>query len=66
MSECDYCKEGLPFDAEGWHIRVDPDDWEPTQRIPCAKKMPRGQATYVDPAVGGNPYPPSASGKDKS
>lgn len=34
---CDYCDEGLPFDAEGWHLRVDPDDWEPTQRIPCAR-----------------------------
>jgi len=34
---CDYCDEGLPKDADGWHLRVDPDDYEPTQRIPCAK-----------------------------
>jgi hypothetical protein len=36
--KCDYCDEGLPLDSEGWHLRVDPDDYEPTQRIPCNRK----------------------------
>ena len=43
MSGCDYCDEGLPKEDPapsreppgGWHLRVDPDDYEPTQRIPC-------------------------------
>lgn len=32
---CDYCAEGLPKDAEGWHLRVDPEGIEGTARIPC-------------------------------
>ena len=42
MSGCDYCDEGLPLDGEGWHLRVDPDDFEPTQRIPCEKTVAPG------------------------
>ncbi len=36
---CDYCDEGLPLDSDGWHLRVDPDGYEPTQRIPCQKRQ---------------------------
>lgn len=37
LAPCDYCLEGLPLDATGWHIREPgTDDLEGIQRIPCA------------------------------
>ena len=38
-TRCDFCLEGLPLDATGWHIREPgPDDLEGIQRIPCARQ----------------------------
>ena len=52
MSGCDYCDEGLPRDAEGWHLRVDPEGVEGTQRIPCQGRDEQEAWTMVSKIAG--------------
>lgn len=59
MVSCDYCDEGLPKDNEGWHLRVDPDGYEPTQRIPCQSGV-QALAATVRKAIEAAYYPREA------
>ena len=52
MSGCDYCDEGLPKDSVGWHLRVDPEGVEGTQRIPCQARDEQQAWTMVDKIAG--------------